>query len=173
MDANSCTASATATETINPIPTTPTAQGNVNIPMGGSVSLTATGCSGGAGTYALKWYTFSDSTATVTMPVSPTEMTKYYAKCEQTLNGNACLSGKSGNVTVTICDIIISVKTGNCGDATTWNVNRTPIASDIATINFGRKVTITTNTVIAKRIEYKPNAIIKFLNAAAKLKFGL
>ena len=171
MNANSCTAIATATVTINPIPATPTAQVDVNIPTGGSVSLTATGCSGGSGTYALKWYKSSDNSP-VTMPVSPTVMTKYYAKCEQTLNGITCSSDKSGDVNVTIGDLIVSIKTGNWEDPTTWDVNRIPLVSDIATIDAGHTVTITTNNANAKRVEYRTNAVLNFLNATTKLKLG-
>ena len=43
---NGCTAIATTSATVNPTPATPTTQADTQIIFGGSVSLTATGCSG-------------------------------------------------------------------------------------------------------------------------------
>jgi hypothetical protein len=53
----------------------------------------------------LKWYQTSDN-ALVTMPVSPTVTTQYYAKCEQTANSVTCASVKSNDVTVTVVNRI-------------------------------------------------------------------
>ncbi|MES2520540.1 MAG: choice-of-anchor Q domain-containing protein [Bacteroidota bacterium] len=94
-----CTATATTSATINPTPSMPTTQADTQIIFGGSVSLTATGClSVGS---VLKWYQTSDNQL-VTMPVSPTVTTQYYAKCEVTANGITCISNNSNNVTVTV-----------------------------------------------------------------------
>jgi hypothetical protein len=94
-----CTATATTSATINPTPSMPTTQADTQIIFGGSVSLTATGClSVGS---VLKWYQTSDNQL-VTMPVSPTVTTQYYAKCEITTNGITCISNNSNNVTVTV-----------------------------------------------------------------------
>jgi hypothetical protein len=42
----------------------------------------------------------------VTMPVSPTVTTQYYAKCEQTANSVTCLSANSNDVSVTVVNRI-------------------------------------------------------------------
>ena len=67
--------------------------------LGGSVTLTATGCTGAG--FVLKWYETIGDVA-VTMPVSPTADKQYYAKCEQTVGAVVCLSPKSNDVTVTV-----------------------------------------------------------------------
>ncbi|MDZ7900302.1 MAG: PKD-like domain-containing protein [Arcicella sp.] len=110
---NGCTASATTSVTVNPTPATPTPQADTQIIFGGSISLTATGCSGTGD--VLKWYQTSDNLL-VTMPVSPTVTTQYYAKCEVTANGITCISGNSNNVTVTVLQLQPPVATGatNC-----------------------------------------------------------
>ncbi|AYQ33906.1 3-coathanger stack domain-containing protein [Runella sp. SP2] len=90
-------ASSSASVTIAPLPT-PVATG-ATIILGQSVTLTATGCTGAS--YTLKWFVASTNSA-VTMPVSPTSNTDYYAKCEFTgTNGISCLSSASNNVTIT------------------------------------------------------------------------
>ena len=70
-----------------------------------SISLTATGCTGTLGIFTLRWYQTADNVL-VTMPVSPTATTQYYAKCEQTANSITCLSAKSNDVTVTVVNRI-------------------------------------------------------------------
>ena len=108
-DANGCTAMATTSATVNPTPVTPTTQADTQIIFGGNVSLTATGCSGAGN--VLKWYQTADN-GLVTMPVSPTATTQYYAKCEITSNGITCMSGNSNNVTVTVLQPQPPVATG-------------------------------------------------------------
>jgi CHRD domain/PKD-like domain/Right handed beta helix region len=112
-NANGCTSTATTSVTINPITATPTPQANTQIIFGASITLTATGCSGVND--VLKWYQSADN-ALVTMPVSPTATTNYYAKCETTLNGITCISGNSTDVTVTVLQPNPPVATGatNC-----------------------------------------------------------
>jgi hypothetical protein len=85
-------------------PPVPVATGGT-IYNGESFTLTATGCTGSIGTYALKFYKTSDNSL-VTPLVSPTATTQYYAKCEQTLNSVTCASAKSADVTVTVIDRI-------------------------------------------------------------------
>jgi hypothetical protein len=85
-------------------PATPVSTGGT-IYGGQSISLTATGCTGTLGTFTLRWYQTSDN-ALVTMPVSPTVTTQYYAKCEQVANSVTCLSAKSNDVTVTVVNRI-------------------------------------------------------------------
>ena len=155
---------------VNPVSPIPTPQANAYIAIGGSVSLTATGCSGGSGTYVLKWYKASDNSL-VTMPVSPPTSTNYYAKCEQTFNGIVCPSAKSGNVAVNVGDFLNSVLTGNWESTGTWFPSRVPLPTDIVIIN-NHTVTITSNAANAKGIEYKTGATVKYLNAAAKLRIG-
>ncbi|GAB3713717.1 hypothetical protein GCM10027592_53160 [Spirosoma flavus] len=77
----------------------PTPSANTTITAGNSVSLTATGCTG-AGS-VLKWYRTSDNVE-VSMPVSPTVTTQYYARCQQNSSSGTCLSDPSTNVTVTV-----------------------------------------------------------------------
>lgn len=88
--------------------TTPIASG-ATICLGGSASLTATGCSG-MGT-VLKWYN-ATTNALVTMPVSPTIATNYYAKCEKTTNGLTCISANSNTVMINITSSTAPVASG-------------------------------------------------------------
>jgi uncharacterized Zn ribbon protein len=163
-DANSCMASSSVSVTVNPIPATPTPQANANIPIGGSITLTATGCSG-----TLKWYKSADNSP-VTMPVSPTVATNYYAKCEQTTNSVTCESAKSADVTVTIGDIVISIITGGAwNDPATWDVARVPLATDKVIIDTNHTVIVTDMNAIAKSLEYRTNAKVTFGNPATKL----
>lgn len=53
-----------------------------------------------------------------------------------------------------ICE---SLRTGNWNDPGTWTCGREPTLSDVAMINAGHVVTVTTNTAKAKRIEFKEN----------------
>lgn len=156
---------------VNPVSPMPTPQASAYIASGGSVSLTATGCSGSSGTYALKWYKASDNTL-ATMPVSPTITTSYYAKCEQTFNGITCVSAKSANVAVNVGNFINSVLTGNWESINTWFPSRVPLPTDNVIIN-NHTVTITSNAANAKTLEYKSGATLRYLNAAAKLNVGL
>ncbi|MES2520838.1 MAG: hypothetical protein V4585_22175 [Bacteroidota bacterium] len=155
---------------VNPVSPVPIPQPSAYIAVGGSVSLTATGCSGGSGTYALKWYKALDNSL-VTMPVSPSTTTNYYAKCEQTLNGITCTSANSGNVLVNVGDFVNSVLTGNWESTNTWFPSRIPLATDNVIIN-NHTVTITSNAANAKSVDYKTGATLKYLNAGTKLKVG-
>ena len=104
-----CTVVATISATVNPTPVTPTTQTNTQIIFGGSVTLTATGCSGTND--VLKWYQSADNVL-VTMPVSPTLTSYYYAKCETDLNGITCISPQSTDVTVTVLSPTPPLATG-------------------------------------------------------------
>ena len=108
-NAAGCTAIATTSAIVNPTPVTPTTQANTQIIFGGSVTLTATGCSNEND--VLKWYQSADNVL-VTMPVSPTVTSNYYAKCETTLNGITCISPQSADVTVTVLSPTPPVATG-------------------------------------------------------------
>ncbi len=148
----------------------PTPQANATIPSGGSISLTATGCSGSLGTYVLKWYKATDNSL-VTMPVSPTTTTSYYAKCEQTLNSVTCVSMASANVVVIVGDFINSIVTGNWESPSTWNPSRIPLPKDNVIIN-NHIVTVTTNAANAKSVDLKSGANLRYLNGVGKLKVG-
>jgi hypothetical protein len=159
-----CTANATAVVLINPVVAAPTAQADTTIATGASITLTATGCSG-----TLKWFKTADSTA-VTMPVSPTVTTSYFARCEQTANGITCSSVNSANVKVKISTgIVISIKTGNWEDPTTWDSGSVPTATDVVIIDSTHTVSITTDTATAKKLDMKLNSVLNYANSSAKL----
>jgi hypothetical protein len=162
--------SSTGSITITSVSPIPTPQGNASIPTGGSASLTATGCSGSSGTYILKWYKASDNSL-VTMPVSPSTTTSYYAKCENTFNATTCLSPASANVIVYVGNIINSFITGDWENTGTWNPSRVPLPTDNVIIN-NHIVTITSNAANAKKVDLKSGGNLKYLNASAKLKVG-
>lgn len=165
---NGCTANATSLVTVNAVPITPTVQANVNIPASTSITLTATGCAG-----TLLWFNVADNSSVI-MPISPTATTTYYAKCAVTTNSVTCIGQASGNVTVTVGPLeIISIKTGNWEDPTTWNVGRLPLVTEDVTINTSHIVTITTPTqATAKKLIYKTGSTLNFDNNTAKLTLG-
>ena len=83
-------------------PLAPVATGGT-IYSGNAITLTATGCTGVG--FTLKWYQTVDNVL-VTMPISPTVTTQYYAKCEQIANELTCTSVKSNDVIVTVVNRI-------------------------------------------------------------------
>ncbi|MBD2699077.1 M36 family metallopeptidase [Spirosoma sp. BT702] len=95
---------------------------STTITLGNSVSLTATGCEG-----ALSWYQASDNVA-VSMPLSPSVTTQYYARCQLTSSSGTCLSNKSQNVTVTVVEppSFSSAQSGNWDVPTTWSCSCVP-----------------------------------------------
>jgi hypothetical protein len=166
-NANGCTATATTLVTVNAVPTTPTVQTNVNIPIGTSITLTATGCTG-----TLLWFKATNNSSVI-MPIAPTDSSTYYAKCAVTVNNITCIGQASGNVVVTVGPmVVVSIKTGDWEDPTTWNVGRLPLVSEEVTIDTFHIVTITNNTATAKKIIYKNNSTLRFANTAAKLTLG-
>ena len=90
---------------LSPVP--PVATG-ATICAGSNVSLTATGC---VDTFVLNWYQ-NVNDALITMPVSPSTTTDYYAKCVQTFNSVTLTSAKSNAVTVTVLNPSTPVATG-------------------------------------------------------------
>ena len=168
-DGNGCTATASTSAMVNPMPSTPTTQADTQIFLRGSVSLTATGCSGTGS--VLKWYQTADNIS-VTMPVPPTVTTQYYAKCEVTANGITCIGSKSNNVTVTVVpNTVISAQTGDWETTFTWLGSIVPQLGDIVVIDANHIVTINA-TVIAKKIQYRGTGQIKFKTSTAKLNIG-
>jgi Fungalysin metallopeptidase (M36) len=59
---------------------------------GNSIELGASGCTNGL----LQWFKTTDNSP-VTMPVTPTVNTQYYAKCQLTQGSTSCLSGNSND----------------------------------------------------------------------------
>ena len=167
-NADGCTATATTLVTVNAVPITPTVQANVNIPIGTSITLTATGCAG-----TLLWYKTSNNSS-VTMPITPTDTASYYAKCSVTANSVTCIGQASGNVFVSVGPmLVVSIKTGNWEDPSTWNVGRLPLITEEVKINFGHLVTITTpNQATAKKVVYQLGATIRFADSMSKLTLG-
>jgi hypothetical protein len=114
--------------------------------------LTASGCAG-----TVDWYKTADNQS-VTMPISPSVRTLYYAKC----NLSGCISAKSGDITVTIgAPIAISIKSGNWNDKTTWNINRVPLAIDSVIIDANHVVEIQ-GQYSAKWMSFRGNGTITF-----------
>ena len=169
---NGCVGTSNTNVTVNPVSPTPTAQANTQIISGESITLTATGCSGESGSFALKWYKTSDNSVIV-MPVFPTTTTSYYAKCEQTLNGIICSSANTENVRVDVFNDFVSIISGNWESASTWNIGRVPLSTDKIVIDTTHNVTITTNNAHAKMIEYRGTGKIIFSTVSGKLYLGL
>jgi hypothetical protein len=134
------------------VPNVPVATG-ASIFLGGSVTLTATGCTGSG--FSLKWYQTSDNMG-VTMPVSPIANTQYYAKCQQTVGATVCTSAKSIDVTVTVSPApIVSViyvnqaNTNTSQDGLTWATAYSNLQSGLASAIAGVEIWVAKGT-------YKP-----------------
>ncbi|MVM28788.1 hypothetical protein GO755_01995 [Spirosoma sp. HMF4905] len=108
--------------------TAPPVASSTTITVGSSATLNATGCSDVGS--VLKWYRTADDME-VSMPVSPTATTQYYARCERTTGTRVCLSDKSENVTVMVVvpAVFASIKTGDWDMPSTWNCNCIPDGS--------------------------------------------
>ena len=139
------------------IPPIPLAVGATTY-QGNPISLTATGCTGSG--FTLRWFQTLDN-ALVIIPVSPTATAQYYAKCEQTVNGVACLSAKSNDVTVTVVNRIFvditkmsaSIQNGNSWTTAYGNL-QTALAAATANVEVWvakgtYKPTITTDRTIS------------------------
>ena len=148
---NQCVATANNTATVTQS-YPPVVSSTAQVVLSNSITLTATGCSG-----TVDWYKKADNQG-VTMPVSPIITTLYYAKC----NLSGCVSGKSGDVTVTIgAPIAISIKSGNWNDKSTWNINRIPLSIDSVIIDLNHIVSIN-GQYSAKWMSFRGNGIITF-----------
>jgi Fungalysin metallopeptidase (M36)/Fungalysin/Thermolysin Propeptide Motif len=134
------------------VPPTPVASGAAIIALGSSATLTTTGCSGAG--FAEKWFKTSDNSA-VTMPVSPTVTTDYYAKCEQTVLTAICISPKSNDVTITPVvpsanNIYVNqANTNAIQDGTTWAKAYSNLSAGLAGALAGADVWVAQGT-------YKP-----------------
>jgi hypothetical protein len=86
---------------------------------------------------------------------------------------STCPAGTStGSAVISLVNAVISIATGNWESASTWNVNRVPLATDDVIIGQNHTVTITTNAAKAKNLEYKSGSRVTFGNTAAKLDLG-
>jgi surface protein len=68
--------------------------------------------------------------------------------------------------------IMSIINGGNWENVSTWNFSRVPLITDEVIINTGHTVNITTNNANARKIEYRVNAIINFVNNVSKLNLG-
>jgi hypothetical protein len=165
---NGCTSSASMVITSGAFPVIPVAQGNTSILEGASLSLSATNCNG-----TLIWYNAS-SNLSVTMPVSPQVTTDYFAKCAVTNDGLTCSSDASNVVKVTVIPGIMSVKTGNWEEPSTWNLGRLPTINEDVIIDNNHIITVNTfNQATARRVIYRANTNILMGNGAARLTLGI
>ena len=150
-----CISTSTVEVFVNPVPTTPTPNAVAPIAMGSSATLTATGCAG-----TLRWY-LSANDNEVTNPVSPTNATDYYAKCEITQNGASCLSDKSVNVTVGVIAVQIvyvnATNTNSTQDGTAWTTAYADLSLALAN---ARTITNTPVEVWVAKGTYKPTSTI-------------
>ncbi|MEA5459675.1 M36 family metallopeptidase [Arcicella sp. LKC2W] len=154
--------------TVN-IASIPVIQADTTILIGSSISLKSTGCTGNNN--VLKWYNSSDNSL-ITMPISPSMTTQYYAKCEKIQNSFVCLSDKSNVVTVNVFSLIKSIISGDWENPLTWDMGRVPQTGDIVIIDQNHTVTIN-GIADAKSIEYKNAAKLVFNTLNSKLNVGL
>ncbi|GAB3717413.1 hypothetical protein GCM10027592_59500 [Spirosoma flavus] len=127
---------------------------NVVISLGGSTTLNATGCSDAGA--VLKWYRTADNVE-VSMPISPTTTTQYYARCQRTASSGVCLSTASQNVTVTVINMTAfsSAQSGNWNVPTTWDCNCVPNGTLPVQIMSSHVVTVpTAYTGQAKKLKF-------------------
>ena len=156
---NSCVATAiTSVNVIQSFP--PIVEPTASVVLGNSITLASTGCNGGT----VEWFKTIDNQP-VTMPVSPTVTTLYYAIC----NIQGCVSGRNGDVTVSIKPpIVISAKTGNWEDFNTWDILRVPLPIDSVVIRPNHIVTIN-SFVTAKWLAWSGFGNLHFANSNSKL----
>ena len=160
---NLCTATATSfANIVESVP--PIVESTAEVVLGNSITLTANGCNNGV----INWFQSSDNQS-VTMPISPGEVTSYYAKC----NVLGCFSGKSGDISVLILPpIAISLKTGNWEDKETWSIARVPLPIDSVIIRPTHFVTINSQAY-AKWLAWSGYGNLVFSSTASKLNlFG-
>ncbi len=168
LSSTGCTATASATVTVNTtiaVPTiTPPA---APITAGSSITLTATGCSG-----TVKWYRVIGG-AEVTMPVTNVLFnTSIVAKCE---TAAGCLSDASSSVEVIVTDsFVFSVVTGDWENPATWSTGRVPTVFNHAIISANHTVTVNDATPTAKKVELQAASILNYATGAptAKLTLG-
>jgi hypothetical protein len=154
---------------IFPMISVPTVPSNLTLFLGEDSTISVTGCNTAG--FGIEWYKSSDNQL-ITMPISPTTTTQYYAKCKYLNNAPYCSSENSNNVTVTVADKVISIISGNWEDENTWDVGRVP--SVIVPVVVEQNHTVTINTEAkAKNIEYRGNGQLNISMPNGKLKLGI
>ena len=138
----------------------------VNIPINTSTLLSAN-----CGTLATKWYDATETNLLFTgndfTTPSLSVNTIYKVRCE---SANCANPFTSIAVNIILANgQIVSVKSGNWEDASTWDANRVPVPTDNVLIETGHLVTIFTNTATAKTVCFKVGGELKFINNIAKL----
>ncbi len=162
---------------INALPNIPTnvTVSSTEISLGSSVNFQAI-CSTGIA----KWYSEANGGTQISSGnpfyVTPSVMGNvgYYVSCESGSGVSACKSNRVATPTVNVSNenVIISITTGDWESASTWNLNRVPLGTDIVVIDSTHIVTINT-AAIAKKIEYRSLGQIKFNTGSSKLSIGL
>jgi hypothetical protein len=136
------------TLTVSARPATPTITPPTNstICQGSSLTLSATGCTGGT-------YTWTGGLTGSSIMVTPTITTNYVVTCTV----NNCVSNNSTSVPITVLSntSLESIKSGSWTDPTTWSCNRVPISTDDVIINTGHTVTNSGGTIRAKTLNYR------------------
>ena len=151
------TCSSTATTTVNVLtPAIPVATG-ATIVLGGSVTLTATGCTGEG--FQLNWFE-TIGNVPVTMPVSPIADKQYYAKCQQIVGEVVCSSAKSNDVTVVVTSnptvTVVYVNQANVNptqDGLTWATAYSNLQSALLAPPVGAEIWVAQGT-------YKPTTTL-------------
>jgi hypothetical protein len=139
---------------------------SVNIAINTSTLLTAN-----CGLLTTKWYNASETTLlfsgeNFTTP-SLSVNTTYKVRCE-----SADCANPFATIAVNIIQPngqIVSVKSGNWEDASTWDANRVPLPTDNVLIEKNHIVNVFTNTAKAKTLCFATGGNLKFLNSTAKL----
>ncbi len=119
------------------------------------ITLTATGCTGVG--FVLIWHQTSDNLI-VTMPISPTVTTQYYAKCQQTVGATVCLSTKSNDVTLTINPVPVNVVYVNVANAAAPTQNGSSWATAYGDLSSALTSTPVGSEVWVAQGVYKPTA---------------
>jgi hypothetical protein len=162
---------------INALPNIPTnvIVSSTEISLGGSASFQAI-CSTGIA----KWYSEANGGTQISSGnpfyVTPSAIGNvgYYVSCESGTGVSACKSSRVATPTVNVSNenVIISITTGDWESASTWNLNRVPLSTDIVVIDSTHIVSINT-AVVAKKVEYRSTGQIKFNTGISKLSIGL
>ena len=132
-------------------PTTPSVA-NAAVSNGNAISLNGTGCTGNSS--LLKWYKTADNSQ-VTMPITPTSNTQYYAKCQLVSGSTTCSSISSNNAMVLVIPKdLIYVNTNNVSaiqDGATWATSMNNLQTALSFSENGTSVWVAQGT-------YKPTA---------------
>ncbi len=156
-----CTATASATVTVETVTVPTVTPPAAPMPLTGSITLVSTGCTG-----TVTWYRVPDNVA-LPMPITPSINTQYYAKCT---SASGCTSAASNIVDVVVVDSpVTSIVTGDWESGTTWNTGTVPTDLNHVIIAPTHIVTIKTATATAKKLEQKTNSTLKFDNSTSKL----